>query len=48
MPNGITLVMSEPGYHPEVPAGERAEVQRRSQVELAMLPAARYPRRFIR
>ena len=40
---GITLVMSEPGYHPELPA-ERAEVQRRSQIELAMLPAARYPR----
>ncbi len=41
---GITLVMSEPGYHPELPADERAEVQRRSQIELAMLPAARYPR----
>ncbi len=41
---GITLVMSEPGYHPELPAEERAEVQRRSQVELAMLPAAKYPR----
>ena len=41
---GITLVMSEPGYHPELPADERAEMQRRSQVELAMLPAAKYPR----
>lgn len=41
---GITLVMSEPGYHPDLPADERAEVQRRSQLELAMLPAARYPR----
>ena len=41
---GITLVMAEPGYHPEVPADERAEVQRRSQIELAMLPAAKYPR----
>jgi AcrR family transcriptional regulator len=41
---GITLVMSEPGYHPELPADERAEQQRRSQVELAMLPAAKYPR----
>jgi AcrR family transcriptional regulator len=41
---GITLVMSEPGYHPELAAEERAEMQRRSQVELAMLPAARYPR----
>ena len=41
---GITLVMSEPGYHPELPADERAEMQRRSQIELAMLPAAKYPR----
>ena len=41
---GITLVMSEPGYHPELPPEEREETQRRSQVELAMLPASRYPR----
>ena len=41
---GITLVMSEPGYQPELSAEERAEMQRRNQVELAMLPAARYPR----
>lgn len=41
---GITLVMSESGYHPELPAEERAERQRRSQIELAMLPAAKYPR----
>src|SRR5256886_6265333 len=41
---GITLVMSEPGYQPELSAEERTEMQRRSQVELAMLPAARYPR----
>ena len=41
---GITLVMSEPGFLPEVPAEERAEMQRRSQIELAMLPASRYPR----
>ena len=41
---GITLVMSEPGFNPEVPADERAELQRRSQIELAMLPAAKYPR----
>jgi len=40
---GITLVMSETGYHPELSDDERAEFQRRSQVELAMLPAARYP-----
>jgi AcrR family transcriptional regulator len=41
---GIMLVMSESGYHPELAPDERAEWQRRSQVELAMLPAARYPR----
>ena len=41
---GITLVMSEPGYDPELSADERAEKQRRSQIELAMLPAAKYPR----
>jgi TetR/AcrR family transcriptional regulator, tetracycline repressor protein len=41
---GITLVMSEPGYKPELTAEERTEMQRRSQVQLAMLPAARYPR----
>jgi TetR/AcrR family tetracycline transcriptional repressor len=40
---GIMLVMSEAGYHPELSDDERAEFQRRSQVELAMLPAARYP-----
>jgi TetR/AcrR family transcriptional regulator, tetracycline repressor protein len=41
---GITLVMSEPGYKPELTAEERTEMQRRNQVQLAMLPAARYPR----
>jgi AcrR family transcriptional regulator len=41
---GITLVMGEPGYQPELTAEERTEMQRRSQIELAMLPAARYPR----
>jgi len=41
---GITLVMSEPGYDPELSAEQRAEKQRRAQVELALLPAARYPR----
>jgi len=41
---GITLVMSEPGYNPELSADERAEMQRRGQIELAMLPTARYPR----
>ena len=41
---GITLVLSEPGFKPELNAEERAEMQRRNQVHLAMLPAARYPR----
>jgi len=41
---GIMLVMSETSYHPELSADERAEFQRRNQVELATLPAARYPR----
>jgi TetR/AcrR family tetracycline transcriptional repressor len=40
---GITLVMSETGYHPELSDDERAEFQRRNQVQLAMLPTARYP-----
>jgi TetR/AcrR family tetracycline transcriptional repressor len=40
---GITLVMSETGYHPELSDDERAEFQRRGEIELAMLPAARYP-----
>src|ERR1700678_3542634 len=41
---GITLVMSEPGYHPELSDEERDEKLRRNQIELAMLPAAKYPR----
>src|SRR6202050_5087167 len=32
---GITLVMSEPGYHPELSAEEHAERLRRAQIELA-------------
>jgi TetR/AcrR family transcriptional regulator, tetracycline repressor protein len=40
---GITLVMSEAGYKPELSDEERAEWNRRSQLELAMLPAGRYP-----
>jgi AcrR family transcriptional regulator len=40
---GITLVMSEAGYKPELSDEERTEWNRRSQLELAMLPAARYP-----
>jgi hypothetical protein len=42
--SGITLVMSEPGFKPELTAEERTEMQRRNQVQLAMLPTARYPR----
>jgi AcrR family transcriptional regulator len=41
---GITLVMNEPGYHPELSGDERTETIRRDQIELAMLPAAKYPR----
>jgi len=45
---GLTLVMSEPGFEPDVDPGlsadERAEVQRRKQLQFAMLPLARYPR----
>jgi TetR/AcrR family transcriptional regulator, tetracycline repressor protein len=41
---GITLVMSEPGYQPELDLEEREEMQRRNQVALAMLPASKYPR----
>jgi TetR/AcrR family tetracycline transcriptional repressor len=41
---GITMVMSEPGYHPELSPEARAETQRRAQIELALLPTARYPR----
>jgi len=41
---GIMLVMSEAGYHPELPEDERAEHQRRIEISFAMLPVARYPR----
>jgi TetR/AcrR family transcriptional regulator, tetracycline repressor protein len=41
---GIMLVMSESGYHPDKSPDERAEFQRRNEIYLAMLPAARYPR----
>ncbi len=45
---GMTLVMSEPGFEPDVDPGlsadERAEVRRRKQIELATLPIAKYPR----
>jgi TetR/AcrR family transcriptional regulator, tetracycline repressor protein len=36
--------MSEPGYDPGLSDQERADLQRRKQVELASLPPDRYPR----
>ena len=41
---GITLVMSESGYRPDLSPDERAEWQRRNQIQLAVLPVATYPR----
>jgi TetR/AcrR family tetracycline transcriptional repressor len=41
---GIMLVLSDPCYKPELSADERAEHQRRGQIELAMLPVSRFPR----
>ncbi len=41
---GIMLIMSEPGYNPELSRDERAEEQRRSRLALAMLPPVNYPR----
>lgn len=41
---GIALVMSEPGFSPELSDEERAEQQRRNQLQLAMLPPGKYPR----
>ncbi len=38
------LVMSEPGWAPELSGPARAEEQRRNEIFLAMLPAASYPR----
>ena len=38
------LIMSEPGYNPELSRDERAEEQRRSRLALAMLPPVKYPR----
>jgi TetR/AcrR family tetracycline transcriptional repressor len=44
----LSLVMSEPGFEPDVKASltdaERAEHQRRKQVKIALLPADEYPR----
>jgi TetR/AcrR family transcriptional regulator, tetracycline repressor protein len=41
---GITLVMSEAGYHKDMSEDERAEHQRRTEITFAMLPVAKYPR----
>ncbi|HEY2278417.1 MAG TPA: TetR family transcriptional regulator [Streptosporangiaceae bacterium] len=44
----LSLVMSEPGFEPDVKASltdaERAEHQRRKQVKIALLPADEFPR----
>jgi AcrR family transcriptional regulator len=41
---GIMLVMSETSYHPELSRDELAEHQRQSEIRLALLPGAQYPR----
>jgi TetR/AcrR family tetracycline transcriptional repressor len=45
--HALSLVMSEPGFEPEVKASlsdaERAEHQRRKQIKIAMLPSEEYP-----
>jgi TetR/AcrR family transcriptional regulator, tetracycline repressor protein len=41
---GLMLVMSEPGRNPSVAADQLAELQRQSQIKLAMLPPDRFPR----
>ena len=45
--HALSLVMSEPGFEPDVKANltdaERTEHQRRKQVRIAMLPADKYP-----
>ena len=40
---GLMLAMSEPGYGPSLSEAARAEHQRRSRIQLAMLPPDRYP-----
>jgi TetR/AcrR family transcriptional regulator, tetracycline repressor protein len=37
------LVMSEPGFEPGMAEADRAELQRRKRVQLALLPPGRYP-----
>jgi len=41
---GLQLVMSEPGFHPELTADEIAEKQRQNRVRMALLPPDRFPR----
>ncbi|HTS97221.1 MAG TPA: TetR family transcriptional regulator [Streptosporangiaceae bacterium] len=41
---GIMLVMSTPGFDTTCTDADLAEMQRRNQVRLALLPPARYPR----
>ena len=41
---GIMLVMSEPGWAPELSGDERAEENRRNEIYFAMLPVGKYPR----
>src|ERR1035438_4563521 len=40
---GLMLAMSAPGYGPSLSEANRAEHQRRSRIQLAMLPPDRYP-----
>ena len=40
---GLMLAMSEPGYGPSLSEADRAEHQRRSRIQLAMLPPDHYP-----
>ena len=39
----LMLVMSEPGFGPGMTETDRAELQRRNRVRLALLPPDRYP-----
>jgi len=39
----LMLVMSEPGFGPGLTEADRAELQRRNRVRLALLPPDRYP-----
>jgi len=41
---GLMLVMSEPGFEPGMSEADRAEMQRRNRLRLALLPPDSYPR----